>query len=479
MEPVREKDHEHAACRIDPDRGPRESRVAERSERQEFAAVHRIRRIDVPAEAADIRLAGRRCRRRHPADGQRRQNARSVDRTAAEQHAAVEREIRRGAEEPRVPGNASHPPRGRIVHDAAQHLHLGPPFDFAHGRPFDSAHDRPFDAAHGRPFDAAHGRLARIAERRARLGRRDARDHRRRRVERGLLHPERQKHALADELLERLFAHAADDLGKQEIVDVAVDEAAARRRGQHFFGGEPNRFVVAAPVEADIHVRSETRHVRQKIAHRDAILPVLREIRNERGDRVGEPHLPFLHQHHHRRRRRDDFRERRDVEDRVECHRLASGHDRAIAICLTQHDRVAPADDDDRAGELAFLDGLGDDVIEAGQAGWIEARIIRKFGGLTGERAHAPEPDRTRGRCEPPAERRHFCLDYTGRVRTVRAPEWPDRRAPPTPDRAHERPSRHDGADARCGRVSPCSWSGWRAGSGGGRAAKVQPGPSS
>ena len=154
--------------RIDPDRGPGESRVAERSERQELAAIRRIRRIDVPAEPADVRLAGRRRRRRHPADGQRRQNARAADRAAAEQHAAVEREIRRGAEHPRVPGDAAHPPRGRIVHDAAQHLHVGP--------------------------------LARPSERRARLGRRDARHQRRRRVERRLLHPQRQEHALADEL---------------------------------------------------------------------------------------------------------------------------------------------------------------------------------------------------------------------------------------------------------------------------------------
>ena len=278
---------------------------------------------------------------------------RAVDRAAAEQHAAVEREIRRRAEEPRVPGHAAHPPRGRIVHDAAQHLHLGP------------------------PFDSAHDRLARIAERRAGLGRRDARDHRRRRIEHRLPHPERQEHALADELLERLLAHAADDLGKQEIVDVAVDEAAARRRGQHFFRREANRFVVAAPVEADIDVRSETGHVRQKIAHRDAVLAVLGEIRNERGDRIGEPDLAFFHQHHHRRRGRDDFRERRDVEDRVERHRLARGLDRATAVRLAQHDRVAAADDDDGAGELAFLDGVGDDVIEAGEAGEIEASRLR------------------------------------------------------------------------------------------------------
>ena len=64
--------------RIDPQRRAGEAGVAERAERQQLAAVRRVRRVDVPAEAADVRIAGAARRRRHLRDGQRRQDARAA-----------------------------------------------------------------------------------------------------------------------------------------------------------------------------------------------------------------------------------------------------------------------------------------------------------------------------------------------------------------------------------------------------------------
>ena len=52
-------------------------------------------------------------------------------------------------------------------------------------------------------------------------------------------------------------------------------------------------------------------------------LPYFANSGNELRDRIGQPDPALLHQHHHRRRRRDDLRQRRQVEDRVERHRLA------------------------------------------------------------------------------------------------------------------------------------------------------------
>ena len=51
--------------RIDPERRAGEAGVAERSDRQQLAAVRRVRRVDVPAEPAHVRDRRRRRRRRH------------------------------------------------------------------------------------------------------------------------------------------------------------------------------------------------------------------------------------------------------------------------------------------------------------------------------------------------------------------------------------------------------------------------------
>ena len=149
------------SCRIDPDRRPGESGMAERSERQQLAAIGGVGRIDIPSKPADVRLARGRCRRRHPGHGERRENAGRADGAAAEKHPAENREVVGRAEETRVPGDAAHPPRRRIVHDPAQHLHVRS--------------------------------VARPAVRRARLRRGDARHERRRRREHGVPHAERQR----------------------------------------------------------------------------------------------------------------------------------------------------------------------------------------------------------------------------------------------------------------------------------------------
>ena len=50
--------------------------------------------------------------------------------------------------------------------------------------------------------------------------------------------PSGAKMCVVRELVERLPAHAADDLAEQEVVDVAVDEALAGRRCRHLFDGQ-------------------------------------------------------------------------------------------------------------------------------------------------------------------------------------------------------------------------------------------------
>ena len=104
--------------------------------------------------------------------------------------------------------------------------------------------------------------------------------------------PSGSKIRVLRELVERLAAHAADDVAEQEEVDVAVDEARARRSGR-----APPRSRARSPcrsrstVVAEVEVRPQPRHVRHQVADRDVRLAVALEARNERRDAVAQADL--------------------------------------------------------------------------------------------------------------------------------------------------------------------------------------------
>ena len=120
MEAARQEDHEQPRRRIDPQRVPvkpvwpnepignSSPRLAEiaacrcpsRARARPPSPAASPARSSAPPSAAPAR-ARRRARRRRAACGEARQ-------------------VARGAEQPGVPGDTAHPPRGRIVHDAAQ-----------------------------------------------------------------------------------------------------------------------------------------------------------------------------------------------------------------------------------------------------------------------------------------------------------------------------------------------------------------------
>ena len=197
----------------------------------------------------------RRGRRRHARHGERREHAGRAHGAATEQHARENREVGGRAEQTRVPGDAAHAPRRRIVHDPAQHLHVRS--------------------------------VARPAVRRARLRRGDARRERGRRREHRVPHAERREDALAHELGEGLLATRSTISAKQEVVDVAVDEPPARRLRQHFFSGEADRRVLARPRRRPDPRRAagpDMCVIRSRTVTRS--LPYFRELRNERRHRI-------------------------------------------------------------------------------------------------------------------------------------------------------------------------------------------------
>ena len=112
---------------------------------------------------------------------------------------------------PAVPRDASHAPRGRVVHGAPQHDGVRSPAGPPAGR--------------------------------ARLGGRDTRDTIRTRPERRVAHSERDEQPLRGEDVERHPAHPPDDRAEQEEVEIAVDETLARRRLEAFREHAPQRLV--------------------------------------------------------------------------------------------------------------------------------------------------------------------------------------------------------------------------------------------
>ena len=337
---------------IDPDRRAREAGVAERADREHFATRRRIGRIDVPPEAAHVRLARRRRRRRHPRDRERRQHAAFVRVAPPLSH--MRANFARSAAVLNTPACPATPPMRRAVGSCTTPRSIVMP-----------------GPSHGQP-KAVHGCVG--AMRGSQCSRR--REHR-------LAHVERREDAFAHEIGERPPAHPRDDFAEQKEVDVAVDKPAARRIGQHFFARQLNRLVGARPLRPQIQIRPKPGHVRQQVANRDAVLAVFGEFRNERRDRIGQADTALFHQHHHRRRRGDHLGHRRQIEDCVERHRLERGLERAVAVRLPEHDRVVTADQDDGARHLMRSDGLGHHCrrsVKAGQRRCTDrGRAARRF----------------------------------------------------------------------------------------------------
>ena len=184
MQPVGEHDQEGLGRGIDPDRRAGIAGMAVGLRREGRRQPHGIGRIDVPAEAAQGRAAGRALRLRHGRDRGRLQHA-----LAARQHHLRElREVVGGGEQRR----------------------RGP-----RRRPCDRRCGSWTSPQRSSPPSMSAGR--------------DAVPQRSGRPERGVAHAERLEDVLGGVGVERLARHAPHDLAQHDEVDVAVDEARAGR----------------------------------------------------------------------------------------------------------------------------------------------------------------------------------------------------------------------------------------------------------
>ena len=342
VQPAGEDDHVAPGGRIQPEARASEAGVAERAHREQLAARRRVRRVDVPAQPAYRRHAGRRRAGRHAGHGGGGEHPHAIQRPARQQHPGKPRQIRGRAEQPCVASDATHPTGGRIVHHAAERRRSRP--------------------------------LARpLVHLVAALGRRDAGAQALSGEESGVAHGKRGEHHLSRVDVQRLAARHANDLAEQEVVDVAVDETLARRRGQHFVAGERDGRVIALPGVREVQVGPEPGDVSHQVSHGDGALPVALEPGHVGRDGVVQADAPLFDQGHHRRGRRHDLGKRRQIEHRIESHRLPGRHGGPGAVCLEMQDLRAAADEHDCPGGLACGDGPLDhpvDAVEAGGAGW-------------------------------------------------------------------------------------------------------------
>ena len=333
MHAIGQEQHEHLAVGVEPDRRARVAGVSVRAGIEELAgAASAVARV--PAEGAGARRALREQRDHRIAD-----DSNAVVLAAVQHHLREDRQVRGGAEEPRVPGDAAQGVRVLVVHLATD----------------------------------------RVAAGRRDLGGGDAIRHGVRRLEERVVHAERLEDAVVQEMIERLTGDGLDDEAEDVGAQVGVDEALPGAAGE--IGGEHRgaRLFGRASDAPEVTTRGEPGAVREELTNGDGVLRATGECGKIGVNRGVEIELALVEQDHGRGGRPDDFRERREVVDRpVRTDPGAARGPPDLAEPLLE-DGVAAATDDDRgAGVPSRLDAALDDAVDGRESGGGHANRLRR-----------------------------------------------------------------------------------------------------
>ena len=178
--------------------------------------------------------------------------------------------------------------------------------------------------------------------------------------------------------IQALSGQLLDDVAQQLEIEIRVGEALARRRDGHLLDDPPDGLLLALEGRLEVEIGPEAGYVREQVADRDPILPVPPESLHVSRHAVRQPQAAVLDQRHDRGRRGDDLRQRRQIEDRIERHRLGGGRQRPVSEGVPVEHRRAPAGDDHGPRHLAIGNGLLDDRANQGQARRVEAAGLRR-----------------------------------------------------------------------------------------------------
>src|SRR5579883_713525 len=131
------------------------------------------------------------------------------------------------------------------------------------------------------------------------LGRGDARDQARGRIEHRVVHAERLEDVLPRVIGDELAAEPVDQLAQQVEIDVAINKAGAGRPGGRSFLGELDAVLIPAPLRLERHIRLQAGKVCHQVADRDVAFAALK-FGDVLGNAVIEPELALLEQLHER-----------------------------------------------------------------------------------------------------------------------------------------------------------------------------------
>ena len=172
----------------------------------------------------------------------------------------------------------------------------------------------------------------------------------------GVGHAERFEDPFPGERAQVASAFAFDQLAQDEKPDVGVTEPLARARDQFELGDSLPGGFRAVLVIGERIIGDEARAVAEELIDRDRGFAVVVKLGEGADEPVSQTYLSFLDQDHDRRGRGDGLGQRGHVEDGVSRHRFRRGLDGPAACRTGVGDHPAPADQDDRAGNLLVLD---------------------------------------------------------------------------------------------------------------------------
>ena len=153
------------------------------------------------------------------------------------------------------------------------------------------------------------------------------------------------------------------NLAHQNEIRVAIDESHPRRILRLLDQRPLDARVVAAERRIEIEVGFEPRKVSHQLADRDVALAALK-LRQIIGDFVRQPQLPVFENLHCPGRRRDHLGQRRQVENRIERHRLALWNQRAASVSLAMQNFSVVPDNQHRSRNQSVAHRLIDHGVE-------------------------------------------------------------------------------------------------------------------
>ena len=220
-------------------------------------------------------------------------------------------------------GNAAHPARRGIVHNAAQHLPL---------------------LIVLRGCDARNPLLGRQKPR--------------------VIHAQRREDIPAGVVGQRDAGDFFHQKAESLEVDVAVKEPRAGRIDRFFAHGHFERCVAARPWGFQVQIFAKAGVMGQQVADRDVLLAILCKLGQVSGHGIVQPDAALLDKFHHRGSGCDALGERGKVEHSIDGHRLAHRFKRARSECLAVDDLSIVPDKKDTAGDVSIRDRLFHDRVQ-------------------------------------------------------------------------------------------------------------------